>query len=447
MNNYLYDIELEQVVIGAALLQSKTLNGDVWQFFKPEVFYDDRHAEIAEAIKKMVDNGEYPDIMTITVHLRKHGKLNDRLTPYYITECSSRVASAANIVRHVVILYQFYLKREMGNRINQFAIDLKDGQVDVFEALEKHEKSMSELMSGIAGEYVKDSVTMWSEMMERNQQIRDHKGLSGVPTGIKLLDHVTGGWQKSDLIILAARPGMGKTALALLFFKFPAIAHKIPTAFFSLEMPSAQLYARLVSQESDIIVKNILRKGLDSFELQTAGEKGYGLRNAPIYVDDTPALTVNQMRIRARKLKKEKGIELIVIDYLQLMQAGVKGMNREAEISYISRSLKALAKELNIPIIALSQLSRSVEARGGDKIPQLSDLRESGAIEQDADVIMFLWRPEYYGIQTDGNGNSTAGKAMCFIRKHRNGGLDDVQVNFEGEFTRFSDHAVENKWS
>jgi replicative DNA helicase len=308
----------------------------------------------------------------------------------------------------------------------------------VFDLIDQYEKSVSGLTSGVVSDKVSSSSDIQKEMLERNAKILTRKGISGVATGFTLLDTITGGWQEPDLIILAARPAMGKSSLAAQLATYPAI-QGIPAAIFTLEMSSHQFYARMQAQESGIDVEKILRTGLNEHEMAQLTNSCQRLTNAPLYIDDSAGISIFELRNKARKLCREKGVKLIIIDYLQLMTNKSKGGNREQEISEISRGLKSLAKELKIPIIALSQLSRQVETRA-DKRPMLSDLRESGAIEQDADIVSFLYRPEYYGIMQDEQGNSTAGKSLLIIAKHRNGSLADIPLNFEHAKTKFSDY-------
>ncbi|HPV57779.1 MAG TPA: replicative DNA helicase, partial [Tenuifilaceae bacterium] len=265
-------------------------------------------------------------------------------------------------------------------------------------------------------------------------------GLSGVPSGFTDLDRLTSGWQRSDLIIVAARPSMGKTAFVLSMARNMAVDHKVPVAFFSLEMSNIQLVNRLIVSESGLSSEKIRNGKITQDEWTQLTVKIKNLSEAKIFIDDTPALSIFEFRAKCRRLKAQHNIGVVVIDYLQLMTgpAETKG-NREQEVSTISRSLKAIAKELNVPILALSQLNRSVETRGGNKRPQLSDLRESGAIEQDADVVTFIHRPEYYGLLEDEDGNSTQGVAEIIVAKHRNGAVEDVKLRFQKEMARFSD--------
>jgi replicative DNA helicase len=287
-----------------------------------------------------------------------------------------------------------------------------------------------------------DNVTdLFFESEKRNLEIRSKQGISGVPSGYFDIDKITGGWQSSDLIILAARPGMGKTAFVLNIARNAAVDFNEPIALFSLEMSSMQLINRLQSAESEIPLEKFMRTGLNDAEVQQKRLKCQKLVDSKIFIDDTPAISVFELKVKLKKLKRDHDIKLAIVDYIQLMTAGkVDNVNgREQEVGFISRSLKGIAKELNIPIIALSQLSRKVEERA-DKTPILSDLRESGSIEQDADMVTFLFRPEAHGIMEDGDGNSTVGKAKFIIAKHRNGATtDEIMLGWDGQYTKFRD--------
>jgi replicative DNA helicase len=434
----LYDIELEKICLGGVIIDGR-MYAEIAHIFNPTLFYDPNHAEVAFVIQSLKNANKPVDIVTLVAELNRTGKMHGEITPFYITELTTRIASATNLEYHLRILQQMSMQRELVVQAEKTIQEVNEGG-DVFELIESSEKRLSAITSNIVNLNFQDSASLWERMKVRNTRIRSMKGISGVPSGIFAIDKVMGGWQPSDLIILAARPGMGKTALALEFAKSPAMRQQIPTVFFSLEMSAEQVYARMQSQESDISIENILKKGLDDFEQRELSERAERLRTAPIYIDDSGGMTVFELKNKARKLVRDKKVKLIVIDYLQLMFSDKKGnQSREQEVSYISRSLKELAKELNVPVIALSQLSRSVETRGGGKVPMLSDLRDSGSIEQDADIVTFLYRPEYYGINSDEIGNSTAGKAVFIIAKHRNGSLEDLPLNFQGRITKFSD--------
>ena len=322
--------------------------------------------------------------------------------------------------------------------------DAYEETTDVFELLDKMEQSLFEISEkNIRKNYSDMKSIMREAIIELEARKLQKDGLTGVPSGFTALDRVTSGWQKSDLVIIAARPAMGKTAFVLSVLRNAAVDHNKPVAIFSLEMSSIQLVNRLISSEAELDSEKIKKGSLAEHEWAQLVHKTAKLSKAPLFVDDTPALSILELRAKCRKLKAQHDIQLIVIDYLQLMSGdsknGGNGGNREQEIASISRALKKIAKELAVPVIALSQLSRAVETRGGDKRPQLSDLRESGAIEQDADMVMFLYRPEYYGITEDENSQSTQGVGEVIIAKHRNGSLENVKLRFIGKYTKFTD--------
>ncbi len=431
-------IDMEEVVLGAVLLEQPAYN-EIAEIFTPELFYKEKHSIIAKAIIDLKNKGDSADILTVTAELRRIGKLEDIGGPLYICQLTNRIASSANIVFHTRILQQYSIKREViAITANAQRMAYDDG-ADVFDLIDVCEQGITKMTSKVLTSKTKDLKFLYSESVDRNAAIFENKnGISGIPSGFIDIDNVTGGWQKSDLIILAARPGMGKTALALSLARNPAVNQNKSVAIFSLEMSSGQLMNRLKSQESGFRLEKFMRTGLNDYEMQSVNEQCQNLINAPIFIDDSGGLTMFEMRNKARRLKREEKIELIIVDYLQLMSAGIKTNNKDEATGYISRNLKGLAKELDIPIIALAQLSREVEKRPG-KVPQLSDLRDSGSIEQDADIVAFIYRPEYYGITEDGEGTPTAGKAMFMIAKHRNGSLENVSLNFKGENTKFYD--------
>ncbi len=361
--------------------------------------------------------------------------------PYYITQLTNRVASSANIEFHARIISQKFIQRELIRISSEIIKDAFEDTTDVLELLDSAEKNLFSFSESNIRRSSEDMQSLVKEAIEQIEAAKIHEGhLSGVPSGYTELDRVTSGWQKSDLIIIASRPGMGKTALALSIARNVAIDFKRPVAIFSMEMAALQLVLRLISSETALPAEKLRKGTLENYEWEQLNAKIGNLIDAPIYIDDTPALTVFELRAKCRRLKAQHNIQLIFIDYLQLMSSSGKSMsNRQEEISNISRSLKSLAKELNIPIIALSQLSRAVETRGGSKKPILSDLRESGAIEQDADLVIFIYRPEYYKIDEDEHGNPTQGMAEISIAKHRNGALKDIHLRFVPKFAKFID--------
>lgn len=435
--------ELEEAVLGALMLEKDALT-NVIDILKVESFYKSAHQVIFQAILDLFTDTQPIDLLTVTNQLRKTGTLETAGGAFYITELTSKVASAANIEYHARIITEQAIKREMIRISSEIQRDAYEDTTDVFELLDKMEQSLFQISEKNIRKNYSDMKTIMREAIAE-MEIRKHQkdGLTGVPSGFTALDRVTSGWQKSDLVIIAARPAMGKTAFVLSVLRNAAVDHERPVAIFSLEMSSIQLVNRLIAAEAELDSEKIKKGQLADHEWAQLVHKTAKLSKAPLFVDDTPALSILELRAKCRKLKAQHDIQMIVIDYLQLMSGDSKGGNfggnREQEIASISRALKKIAKELSVPVIALSQLSRAVETRGGDKRPQLSDLRESGAIEQDADMVMFLYRPEYYGITEDEDKISTQGVGEVIIAKHRNGSLDTVKLRFIGRFTKFTD--------
>ena len=431
-------VELEEAVLGALLLEREALTS-VIDILRPEVFYKEAHQKIFKAIFDLFAETEPIDILTVTNKLKMLGTLDEVGGPYYITQLTNRVGSPANIEFHTRILAQKYILREL---IRVSSVTIKDAfedSTDVFNLLDRAEQGLFDISEN---NFRRESTDMKSLVMEAIKEIenaKDSEGkLRGVPSGFTELDRLTAGWQKSDLVVIAARPGMGKTAFALSLTRNSAI-NGFPVAFFSLEMSSVQLATRLISAETEITGDKLKKGDLREDEWKQLNTKVKSLEDAPIFIDDTPALSVFELRAKCRRLKEQHNIQLIVVDYIQLMRAGDNTGNREQEISTISRSLKALAKELHVPVLVLSQLNRSVETRGGLKKPQLSDLRESGAIEQDADMVIFIYRPEYYDMLEGEDGQDLRGKGEIIIAKHRNGSLDSVFLKFIGKYIKFAD--------
>ncbi|MCK6617870.1 MAG: replicative DNA helicase [Cyclobacteriaceae bacterium] len=432
-------LDLEEAVLGALMLEKGALNAVV-EFLKPEHFYSEQHQEIYRAIIELFKGSEPVDMRTVVNQLRKEGKIELVGGAYYIAELTSKVSSGANIEYHARVVIEMAIKRNLIQIASQIHHDAYEDTTDVFELLDKTEQSIFEISdSNLRKNYDNMRNLMYRAITEL-QKLKEHKdGLTGVPSGFVALDRLTSGWQNSDLIIIAARPGMGKTAFVVSAMRNAAVDFKRPVAIFSLEMASVQLVNRMISAEAELEGEKIRKGQLADFEWQQLVHKTNKLSAAPIFIDDTPALTILELRAKCRRLKAEHGVQLIIVDYLQLMR-GDTGGNREQEIASISRALKGIAKELNVPVIALSQLSRGVETRGGDKRPQLSDLRESGSIEQDADLVIFLYRPEYYKITQDEDGMTTAGMGEVIIAKHRNGSTGSVKLRFIGKYTKFTDY-------
>ena len=438
-------LELEKAVIGACLIEQDAF-ATVSDFLKPHSFYESKHQVIFEAIQALAASNAPVDVLTVVEQLQKNGDLENAGGPAYIAELSRSMLSAAHLEFHARIVAQKALARDLisyTNTIQKLAFD--DGQ-DIQELMQMAEGKLFE----ISQQNLKKDFTQIDPVINEAYDLLKKAaartdGLSGISSGFTKLDAMTSGWQNSDLIIIAARPAMGKTAFVLSMARNMAVDQKIPIAMFSLEMSNVQLVNRLLVNVCEISGEKIKSGQLAPYEWQQLDYKMHELFGAPFYVDDTPSLSVFELRTKARRLVRDYGVRMIIIDYLQLMNAsGMSYGSRQEEVSTISRSLKGLAKELNIPIIALSQLNRSVEQRTStnpdspdSKRPQLSDLRESGAIEQDADMVCFIHRPEYYKIYKDQYGNDTKGKAEIIIAKHRNGAVGDVTLRFRSEFARF----------
>ncbi len=432
------DVELEKVVLGALMLE-KDAYMNVCDILTAESFYDPVNQKIYDAISALGLNQQPIDMMTVTEKLRQLGTLNDVGGPSHIAELTMQVYSAANIEFHAKIIAQKYIARRLITFSSQISSEAFDEGNDVDDVLQDAEAKLFEISQTQLKRDVTQIDPVLNMAMEQIQiAANSASGLSGLQTGFSDLDKITSGWQNSDLIIIAARPAMGKTAFVLSMAKNMAVDYSIPTAIFTLEMPNVQLVKRLISNIVDLESEKIKSGRLSDEEWDRLNSRIRTVYSAPLFLDETPGLSITELRTKARRLVREKGVKLIIIDYLQLMNAtGLKLGSREQEVSTISRSLKALAKELNIPIIALSQLNRSTETRE-DKRPVLSDLRESGAIEQDADMVCFIHRPEYYTKSPeDAQGNDIRGLAEFIIAKHRNGAVADVKMRFIGKFTRF----------
>ena len=439
-------IELEQAVLGALMIDNDALSNSI-ELLKPESFYQTEHQKVFSAIEDLFNNTQPVDILTVTNLLKQKGDLKDVGGAAFVSKLTERVASAANIETHARIIAQKLIQRELIRISSSTIKDAYDDTTDVFDLLNAAEQGLFEISEGnIRKNYDKMSTLIRHALVQIEEIKNKEDGLSGIPSGFSDLDRVTSGWQKSDLVILAARPGMGKTAFVLSMARNTAVQFNKPVAVFSLEMSSVQLVNRLISSESGIPAEKLRKGNLEDHEWIQLNQQITSLSEAPLFIDDTPALTVFELRAKCRRLVRNNGVEMVIIDYLQLMHAGNsnKSGNREQEISTISRSLKSIAKELNIPIIALSQLSRAVETRGGDKRPMLSDLRESGAIEQDADIVCFIYRPDYYGFTewpdtSPGQDPDCQGQGEIIIAKHRNGSLENIRLRFISHLAKFTD--------
>ena len=435
-------VEVEEAVLGALLLEKDAFI-NVSELLKAECFYKEAHQHIFQAISNLFYHEQPVDILTVTEELKRMGKIEEVGGAFYVSQLTSRVASAAHIEYHARIIWQKYLQREMIRIASDLQTRSYDESIDVNDLLDEAENSFYLLSQGTMKKEVTQIDPVIQESIDRIREAGKRKdGLSGVPSGYTGLDRITSGWQASDLVIIAARPAMGKTAFVLSMARNMAITHQVPVAIFSLEMSNVQLVNRLIVSETEIPGEKIKNGKLAPFEWEQLDAKIQSLMGAPIFVDDTPGLSIFELRAKCRRLKKQHDIQVVIIDYLQLMSAsGMNPGSREQEVSMISRSLKGLAKELDIPILALSQLNRGVENRSGleGKRPQLADLRESGAIEQDADMVLFIHRPEYYGMFQDADGYSLEGIAEIIIAKHRNGATGDVRLRFRKELARFED--------
>ncbi len=431
-------LELEESVLGALMLDQNALTNTI-EMLQADFFYKPEHQAIFNAIVSLFEKSQPVDILTVVEELRSSGNLDRAGGAYFVSQLTSRIISSAHIEFHARVLSEKFIQRELIRVATETLTESYDETTDVVSLLDKTEQRLMDINeNNFRRDYTSMNLLMQTALDEINKSQENVNGVSGIPTGFTDLDRTTAGFQRGTLIILAARPAMGKTAFALSIARNMALEFEKPIAFFSLEMTAVELTMRLISSESDIPAERFKKGGLEAWQKEQLLQKTERLHNAPIYIDDTPQLTIFELRAKCRRLKQRYDIQMIFIDYLQLMHGGseAKGGNREQEISTISRQLKALSKELNVPILALSQLSRAVETRGGDKKPQLSDLRESGAIEQDADIVIFIYRPEYYGIMEDGKG-STAGMADIILAKHRSGSVGEIRLKFTGKYARF----------
>ena len=433
-------IELEEAVLGALMLERDSIIA-VQEYVTPEAFYTEEHRLIYKAIESLSAELKPIDLYTVTECLKVRGELKKVGGAAYLAQLTQKVGSAANVEFHAKIIAQKYVQRELIRSATEIQRRSYDEDQDVTDLIGYAESEIFKVAEGHVKRSVQSAKDVLRKAMDQIEEAsKNTSAFNGVPSGFMAVDRVTLGWQPSDLIIIAARPAMGKTAFVLSMARNMAIDHESPVAFFSLEMSSVQLMMRLIIAETGLSGTDIKSGRLTPEQWRHLESATKPLGTAPLFIDDTPALSVFEFRSKARRLKIHNDIKIIIIDYLQLMTGSADSRgNREQEVAFISRTLKAIAKELNVPIIALSQLSRATETRGGSKRPQLSDLRESGAIEQDADIVAFIHRPEYYGMNTDENGMPTAGMAEIIIAKHRSGAATDVKLRFLKEQTRFMD--------
>ncbi|MGX7592271.1 replicative DNA helicase [Candidatus Karelsulcia muelleri] len=448
MNKYLKNnpeippqaLNLEEAVIGGILINPKSLE-EIIDIISPDIFYNKKNKEIIKVIIKLYNSSEPIDIYTVSNELKKKKRLELVGGDFYLTQLTKKITSTAHIEFHSnIIKNKFILRKliEISYEIIKLSYEEKN---DVLKLLDYAEKRLFEINNKTN---VKDNTKSINELLNNTiKKIKDNKGkISGIPSGFQGIDKVTCGWQKSELTIIAARPGMGKTSFALSMARNIVINFKIPTLILSLEMSSVQLVTRLISSETGIPSERLKQSDLSKLEWDIVKSKIKLLGKSPLFIDDTQNLSILELRAKCRREILKNKIKLIIIDYLQLMKIEEKNLQREQEVSYISRNLKAICKEFNIPIIALSQLSRAVETRGGRKRPMLSDLRESGALEQDADIVAFIYRPEYYGFTNwdTGNREECQGEAEIIIAKNRNGKIDNIRMKFFNEETKFVDN-------
>jgi replicative DNA helicase len=434
--------EIEASVLGAMMIEEEAVPKAI-ELLKPESFYLKTHSLIFEAMVSLFDSKEPIDTVTLYEELKKREQLDEVGGAVYLSNLSQNISSAANIEYHAKIILEKQILRGLITSSHDIARTAYEGTNDAFDILDEAERKIFEITERHLSKSYKGMDSAVRDALEYIEAIHSQtQQRFSVPSGFYELDELLGGFQKSDLIIVAARPSMGKTAFALTVARNAAVDHDIPVGIFSLEMSTMQLIIRLLCAEGRLNAHLVRTGKLPADEGVKLSKNAHRLINAPVFVDDSPAQSVFEIRAKARRLKAEKNIGMIVVDYLQLMQGPEKAESREREISHISRSLKSLAKELNIPVIALSQLNRAVESRS-DKRPQLSDLRESGSIEQDADVVMFLYRPEIYGMEKfpDQEASDAENVAEVIIGKQRNGPTGEVKLAFIKEYARFENLA------
>ncbi len=435
--------ELEEAVLGAVMLEKDKLAQVLEIIQSPECFYETGHQKIYASIRRLFDTSVPVDLLTVTEELRKTGDLDLIGGAYYLTRLTMNVVSSAHVEAHARIVMEKYVMRELIRISGDIIGEAYNEGSDVFDLLDKAESGLYEITDKHLRKNFKSLPDVLVETVKEIEFAKNNQSdVTGVPTGFMALDRLTAGWQKNALIIVAARPAVGKTAFCLNLAMNAAMNSEkpFPVAFFSLEMGAGELVKRMLAAQTEVSMDAITKGRMQEHEFVQMTQRMTRLSAAPIFLDDQAALNIFELRAKARRLKQRHDIQMIIIDYLQLMQADInKGGNREQEISKISRDLKSLAKELEIPIIALSQLNRGVESRKESKVPQLSDLRESGAIEQDADMVMFLYRPEYYGINNDEMGQAIEGETHIHIAKNRSGQTDTVKVRFIKEYQKFVD--------
>lgn len=435
-------VDLEEAVLGAMMIDTKGVD-EVIDMLSYDNFYKQQHKHIFEAINMLVEKREPVDLLTVSSQLKKNATLELAGGEFYLVQLTQKVSSSANIVFHSRIILQHFIKRELIKNSNSIIDDAYDETVDVFDLLDNAYEHLNGVTNFQVSSNEQKPCELISEVIQRGKDIYNGKIKAGIFTPISNLTNKSGGWRNTELIIIAARPGMGKTSFGLSCAYEPS-KRGIPTAFFSLEMKKGALVSRLASMEAEIDGNKFNSIGLSEDDVKRIESIMKEIDSSELYIDDTSNATIKYVRIKIKRMIREHGIKFVVIDYLQLMDG--EGKNREQQIANISRGLKNIAMEMNIPVMALSQLSRAVESRGGSKRPMLSDLRESGAIEQDADVVGFIYRPEYYMLSNwdDYNGVSCIDEAEYIIAKNRNGGLVRNRMKFKAEYTKFSDIEIKD---
>lgn len=437
-----HQLEIEQIVLGSVLI-NKFVIDEIASEFDTRLFIEPRHKTIANAIIEIHMEGKHIDLLTLMDNLKGKKKLAESGGVVYLSNLTSRIGSTENVKEYISLLKNFYLNRytiQVCAEANRNAIEY---MVDPVDNIERTIESLNSALKDAFKQSIDVVGDIHENIIAKAYELKNEGGMSGVPSGLDRLDMLTNGWQKSDLVIVAGRPGMGKTAFAVSVLIEPVVNQNIPVAIFSLEMSKEQLVARIQSIMSGVNVSKVVKKQLTEPEIDLIDRSCLPLGKAPLYIDDTANISVMEFKTKCRKLVKDQGVQLIVVDYLQLMRSGLKTNSREQEVAEISKSLKAVAKELNVPVIALSQLSRSVEQRGGDKKPILSDLRDSGQVEQDADMVIFTHRPEYFGQENYnwlGTDLDSKELFMVVIAKHRNGVIGEIPLSFKGEQTKVANH-------
>ena len=437
-------IDIEEAVLGALMLDQNAIV-NVIEILHTDFFYKPEHQYIFRAIHNLVEKARPVDLLTVIEELRQEGNLENAGGSYFIAQITNHVTSSAHVEHHARILSEKFIQRELIRISTETIRDSYDETTDVVQLLDNTEQKLMDINdNNFRSDYQNISDIVSTAMKEIDAASQIEGGITGIPSGFEELDSITAGFHPGTLVIIAARPAMGKTAFALTMMRNMAIDYKKPVAFFSLEMPATEIAMRLISSQSEIDASKLKKGTLEPWEKEQMTVQSQKLNTAPIYIDDSSQLSIFELRAKCRRLKQRFDIQAVFIDYLQLMkgESDNRNGNREQEISNISRQLKALSKELAIPVFALAQLSRAVEQRGGTKEPMLSDLRESGAIEQDADMVMFLYRPEYYGFTEDDDGNPTFGLAKVILAKHRAGGTGRINLRFRANFGRFENMGV-----